>query len=81
LSSHPLEDLASDLYIKKMISEKKIKDAFKQAKKDINFLNYNTSNNLRFLNVKVKEQAIRIRELERRISQVERLSFKEEIIR
>jgi hypothetical protein len=59
-----------------MTNEKKIKKSFQNVRKEIDLFKYDTYNNLRFLNVKVKEQAIRIRELERRLAQVERLSLR-----
>jgi hypothetical protein len=58
------------------MNEKKIKNSFQKVRKDMDCFKYDTYNNLRFLNVKVKEQAIRIRELERRLAQVERLSLR-----
>ncbi|MCK5140468.1 MAG: hypothetical protein KAK00_05675 [Nanoarchaeota archaeon] len=64
-----------------MVTESRIKKSFTNVRKDINLFKYNTGNNLSYLNVKVKEQGIRIRELERRLAQIERLSIRETIIR
>lgn len=60
----------------KMVSEQRIKRAFMRVKKGMEEIRYSTSNNLRYLNVLVKEQDIRIKELERRLAQIERLSLR-----
>lgn len=63
-----------------MVTEKKIKDSFAKVKRDIDFLRYDSANRLRFLYKRTQEQAIRIRELERRLAQVERISVRQKII-
>ena len=63
-----------------MVSEKKLRNSFTNVRRDIDVLKYATLNNVRYLNTKVKEQGIRIRELERRLAQIERVSI-QEIIR
>ncbi len=78
--SHPLENTPQTFHIN-MISEKKIRESFRKVRKDIDLERYETSNNLRYLNIKVKEQGIRIRELERRLAQIERLALRETMLR
>ncbi|MBD3163819.1 hypothetical protein GF323_01340 [Candidatus Woesearchaeota archaeon] len=65
----------------KMVHEQKIRNSFRRVRKDMDMLRYSSQNSIRFLNVKVKEQGIRIRELERRLGQLERLSLREKMIR
>ena len=64
-----------------MVSEQKITNSFIKVRKDIDMLKYATLSNVRYLTMKVKEQGIRIRELERRLAQIERLTLQENIIR
>ena len=47
----------------------------------MNLLRYDSSNYLRYLDVKVKEQGIRIKELERRLAQIERVQLREAMVR
>jgi hypothetical protein len=42
---------------------------------------YDMQNYVRYLNVTVKEQGIRVKELERRLAQVERIRIREALIR
>jgi len=63
-----------------MISKTKLKQSFVRIRKDIDYVHYNTTNQSRYLNIKVKEQSIRIRELERRLAQLERITIREKVI-
>jgi hypothetical protein len=84
MSSHPPRKLGpGHFYFKevKMINESKIRSSFQRVRKDIDMLKYDAFNNIRYLNVKVKEQGIMIRELERRLAQVERISLRENLVR
>jgi len=63
-----------------MISEKKLGNSFQNIRREINQLSYDAQNYLRYLDVKAKEQGIRIDELERRLAQVERLIIREKLI-
>jgi hypothetical protein len=60
-----------------MTSEQMIRKSFEKAKEDINSVRYETLNNIRYLNIKLKEYEIRIREMERRLAQSERLMLRE----
>ena len=62
-----------------MINETKLKNSFTNVRKEIDGLKYECSNQLRFLNIKVKEQEIRITELERRLAQTEILLIREQV--
>lgn len=64
-----------------MASEKKLRKSFRKVKQDIDYVRYSTFNSLRYLDLEVKEQGFRIKELERRLAQVERLNTPEQIIR
>ncbi|MBR9699522.1 hypothetical protein GOV09_03655 [Candidatus Woesearchaeota archaeon] len=63
-----------------MISQRKLQNSFAQVRRDIDFMKYDSWNQMRNLNVRVKEQSIRIKELERRLAQVERLSIREQVV-
>jgi hypothetical protein len=60
-----------------MVSEQKLRNAFGKVKQDIGELRYDTSSNIRFINMKIKEQEIMIADLQRRLSQAERLLLRQ----
>ncbi len=63
-----------------MKSENKIKQSFARVKQDMNAMRYESYNHVRYLNHLVREQGLRIRELERRLGQLERLSIRERLV-
>ena len=63
-----------------MVSETKIQNSFHRVRQDVDFLKHEALNNIRFLNFKVDRQKYRIKELERRLAQLERISIKDQVI-
>jgi hypothetical protein len=59
-----------------MISTKKIQNSFRKVKKDMYVMNMNTSNYIRYLYALNENHNFRIKELERRINQLERMALK-----
>jgi hypothetical protein len=64
-----------------MKQKNKIKKAFQRVKLDVDVIRYDTYNYLRYLNEKAREQDTRIREIERRLSQAERIVVREAMAR
>ena len=58
----------------------KVRKSFQRVRQDVNALRYDSSNSIRYLNYVVGEQNIRIRELERRLAQLERLNIREKLV-